>query len=382
MKNILSAFLALVAIALPLNSYATDEVGDPASTWTYPVIYALDEEVTWYFDMTGTGFDDGQDLYLWAWSPSEPDAGNFDNSSDFAKLEYVGNMVWKKTLTPTKYFSMSVADIAGSAGFWMRLKGKGNEKQSGVINAKWSVAELNDFKTSGNEVQIFPEKFYLDEPLSLLVNANLLWAGGAQGGADGEELHLHAGLNNFDKNAIAEYQAWLPEISEKTKLKNIGDGIYKIDFTPRTYFGLDGVPPVADDYVMENIQFLFPAKDWAKVFAGKDGDYVINAPGAIIPPDPVFYFFPQKFSQYDILTLVRTNNEKNSQGLEYKITAGSKVITGDFSGNMAETRAYVDLLTQLQGAGALSKISLEVKDKNGKEIIKTDIPLVPDSELE
>lgn len=382
MKNILSIFLILFAVSLPLSSYATDEVGDPAKTWTYPVVYALDEEVTWYFDMTGTGFDEGQDLYLWAWSPSEPDAGNFDNSSEFAKLEYAGNMVWKKTLVPTQYFKMSVADISASAGFWMRVKGKGNEKQSGVINMKWTVAELKDFKISGKEVQIYPEKFYIDEPLSLLVNANLIWSGGTQGGFDGEEIHLHAGLNNFDGNAIAEYQAWIPEISEKTKLKNLGDGIYKIDLTPRTYFGINNVPPVAEDYVMENIEFLFPTKDWVKVGAAKNGNYIINAPGAIIPPDPAFYFFPQKFSQYDILTLVRTNNEKNSKGLEYTLTAGSKAITGEFTGNLTEMKAYINLLSQLKGVEGITKINLEVKDKNGKEIIKTDIPLVPVSELE
>lgn len=380
-KNILSVLFALIAIILPMNSYAAEEAGDPAKVWTYPVIYALDEEVTWYFDMNGTAFDDGQDLYLWAWSPSEPDAGNFDNSSEFAKLEYVGNMVWKKVLTPTKYFKMNVADIAGSAGFWMRLKGKGNEKQSGVINVKWSVAELSDFKASGNAVQIFPEKFYLDEPLSLLVNSNLLWSGGVQGGFDGTELHLHSGLNNFDEKALAEYQAWLPEIAEKTKLKNIGDGIYKIDLTPRQYFGMNG-NPVPDDYVMENIEFIFPTKDWAKVAADKNGNFVINAPGVVIPPDPVFYFFPQKFSQYDILTLVRTNNEKNSKGLTYTITAGGKKITGDFAGNLADMRAYINLLAELQGIAATDKIKLEVKDKNGKEIINTDIPLVPVSELE
>lgn len=382
MKNILSVLMALVAIILPLKGFATDELGEPAKMWTYPVVYALDEEVTWYFDMTGAGFDDGQDLYLWAWSPSEPDAGNFDNSSEFAKLEYVGNMVWKKTLTPSKYFNMSVADMEASAGFWMRLKVKGNEKQSGVINMNWTVAELADFKNSGKEVQIYPEKFYMDEPLSILVNANLLWSGGVQGGFDGEEIHMHAGLNNFDANAIAEYQAWIPEISEKTKLKNIGGGIYKIDLTPRTYFGLNNEPPVADGYVMENIEFLFPTKDWVKVGAAKDGNFIISAPGAIIPPDPVFYFFPQKFSQYDILTLVRTNNEKNSKGLEYKITAGTKVITGDFSGNATEMKAFVDLLTQLAGVGEISKVNLQVNDKNGKEIVKTDIPLVPVSELE
>ncbi|KAA6312306.1 hypothetical protein EZS27_036743, partial [termite gut metagenome] len=43
----------------------------PAKFWTYPVVYALDEEVTWYIDASGMGFPEGTDLYLWAWSPTE-----------------------------------------------------------------------------------------------------------------------------------------------------------------------------------------------------------------------------------------------------------------------------------------------------------------------
>lgn len=368
---------ALVLMMLPQVSSATEDAGVPAKIWTYPVVYALDQEVSWYFDMTGTNFNEGQDLYLWAWSPSEPDAGNFDNSSEFAKLEYVGDMVWKKTLTPTKYFNTTVANIESSAGFWMRLKGKGNEKQSDVIQAPWSVGDIKTFKESGNAVQIYPEKFYIDQPLSLLVNANLVWTGAVQGGLAGEEIHLHSGLNNFAEGAIVEYQAWIPEVSAKTKLTPIGDNIYKIDFIPREYFGVD------EDFVMENIEFLFPAKDWAKVGTAEGGkNFVVLAPGVVAPPDPVFYFFPQKFTQYDILTLVRKNNEKKSQGLIYTIVAGGKTITGEFTGKAEEMRAYVNLLQGLAGATNLDKINLEVKDKNGSEILKTDIPLVPLSDLE
>ena len=342
---------ALVLMMLPQVSSATEDAGVPAKIWTYPVVYALDQEVTWYFDMTGTNFNEGQDLYLWAWSPSEPDAGNFDNSSEFAKLEYVGDMVWKKTLTPTKYFNTTVANIESSAGFWMRLKGKGNEKQSDVIQAPWSVGDIKTFKESGNAVQIYPEKFYIDQPLSLLVNANLVWTGAVQGGLAGEEIHLHSGLNNFAEGAIVEYQAWIPEVSAKTKLTPIGDNIYKIDFIPREYFGVD------EDFVMENIEFLFPAKDWAKVGTAEGGkNFVVLAPGVVAPPDPVFYFFPQKFTQYDILTLVRKNNEKKSQGLIYTIVAGGKTITGEFTGKAEEMRAYVNLLQGLAGATNLVRL--------------------------
>lgn len=378
MKNILSVFLLIITLIIPLKGLATDEVGDPAKVWTYPVVYALDEEVTWFFDMSGTTFSEGMDLYLWAWSPSEPDAGNFDNSSEFAKLEYVGNMVWKKTLIPTSYFGMSVASIENSAGFWMRLKGKGNELQSGVIQAPWSVSELKTFSESGNAVQIFPEKFYLDSPLSILVNPSKLWVGGRQGEiVDGAEVFMHSGLNNFAEGAIVEANMGDPALMKKTKLKRVGPNLYKMDMTPREYYG------VGEDFVMTNIECLFPTRDWAQVGMNEAGNFIFYAPEAIIPPDPVFSFFPQKFTIYDILTLIRINNEASSKGLEYTITAGDKVISGDFAGSKTEMKAYINLLNELEGVSTtIEKITLSVKDKNGASIVQTDIPLIPISEVE
>ncbi|MDH6304585.1 hypothetical protein M2459_001320 [Parabacteroides sp. PF5-5] len=378
MRKLISILLTFTAVLLPLKAFAADEMGAPAKVWTYPVIYALDQEVSWYFDMNGTGFGEGEDLYLWAWSPSEPDAGNWENSSEFAKLDYVGNGVYKKTLTPTAYFGVPVADIESSAGFWMRLKNKSGAGQSDVISAPWSVAEIRGFKESGNLVQIFPEKFYLDEPLSLLINAEKVWTGGVQGGlVDMPSIHLHSGLNNFDGAALVEYQAWVPEMIEKTKFTLIGDNIYKIDFIPREYYGVD------EDYVMENIQFVLPGTDWGKVGTDEGGkDFLILAPGVPIPLDPEFYFFPRRISSLDILTLVRTNNEKNSKGLVYTITAGSKTIKGEFTGAKTEMKAHINLLQELSSISNLSKITLKLQHLEGADILTTDIPLIPISELE
>ncbi|MEI7504788.1 MAG: GDSL-type esterase/lipase family protein, partial [Paludibacter sp.] len=84
--------------------------------------FALDQPVTWTFDLTGSGFTAGQDLYMWAWSPSNPDAANYSNSSASTKLTYISGMTWSKTITPTTYFAKTVAEIQASSGFWMKLK--------------------------------------------------------------------------------------------------------------------------------------------------------------------------------------------------------------------------------------------------------------------
>jgi len=97
----------------------------------------VDEEVTFYYDLTDVGFQEGVDLYLWAWQPTEPDAGHGGNSSDFAKLEYVGNNIYKKTMVPTQYFNSDVSKFEDDAwpGFWQRLKTKDGSMWSGVFAA-------------------------------------------------------------------------------------------------------------------------------------------------------------------------------------------------------------------------------------------------------
>ena len=81
MKSKLMALIALVWMMLPGTASAEYVSNTLPQFWTVPAIYAFDEEVTWYFDVSGLGFEEGLDLYLWAWEPSEPDAGNRDNTS-------------------------------------------------------------------------------------------------------------------------------------------------------------------------------------------------------------------------------------------------------------------------------------------------------------
>ncbi len=96
--------------------------------------FALDQPVTWTFDLTGSGFTAGMDLYMWAWSPSNPDAANYTNSSAFAKLTYVSGMIWSKTITATSYFGKTVAEIQASVGFWMKIKDLTGKIETATFN--------------------------------------------------------------------------------------------------------------------------------------------------------------------------------------------------------------------------------------------------------
>jgi hypothetical protein len=193
--------------------------------------------------------------------------------------------------------------------------------------------------------------------LSILFNANL-----ADGFGDATSVHFHSGLNNWDLKV--EYQAWLPEIVEKTKLKNLGGGIYKMDLIPSEYYN------APEGYVMQNLVFLMVKDDWA----GAIPDQVINAAEYIPPPPPKFMFFPSQVSKKDFLGIIRTNNESNVNKLIYTITAGDKTLTGEFSGGVSEIKGFVNLVSGLEGTNP-TEIHVNVKDNNGREITDTTIPL-------
>ncbi|HLT51727.1 MAG TPA: hypothetical protein VKZ93_07205 [Arenibacter sp.] len=347
----------IVLFAAPTFLQAQQEMGAPNKIWSFPVVYAYDEEVTWYFDLSTTTFSPEEEIYLWAWSPSEPDAGNWENSSDFAHLKNEGNMIWSITLTPTQYFSKTIEEIAGSAGFWMRLKDRTGGRQSDVLSVDYTP--FSSFYTANELIRSYPDAPSLNEGVSILFNSNLV-----AGFENAPSVHFHSGLNNW--SVPQEYQAWIPEVSEKTKLKNLGDGFYKMDFVPSEYY--DNIP---DGFIMENITFLIVATDWA----ANSGDQVINAAEFIPPPPPAFKFFPLQISKKDFLGISRINNEVGINRLIYTIKANDVEITGEFSGNTSEISGFIDLPSKLQGIGNLYEIHVLVRDNNDRTITETTIPL-------
>jgi hypothetical protein len=361
MKKIIYTIILALFFVPKLSKAQAVEAGDIAKIWSYPVVYNYDEEVTWYFDLANTLFPEDQDVYIWIWSPSEPDAGNWENSSEFAKLTYEGDFIWSFTLTPTEYFSMSSEDIAGSAGFWLRLKNKTGTLQSGVGNVAYTP--FASFYTADELIRSYPEKPTLNGGLSILFNSNISDAAFATT----PSVHFHSGLNNW--SVLQEYQAWIPEVAAKTQLKDLGNGFYKMDLIPSEYYG--DQPGYSDDIIMENITFLMVAEDWA----GNSGDQIIYAAEYVIPPDPVFQFFPLQISQKDFLGMRRIYNERGVNTLKYNITAGTKVITGEFTGGTAEIKGFVDLVSELYGMENLKEIHVIVTDNNDRVISNTIIPL-------
>lgn len=375
---------------LPVIASATNKFPGVPKAWTYPAVYQANEEVTFYFDVTDIGFQEGVDLYLWAWEPSEPDAGNRNNSSEFAKLEYQGNNIYTKTMIPTEYFNAPLEAFGDNfAGFWMQLKVKTDDDCTTEFAAPDSRLAFREFAAAKKGVAFYPDAFLLKEPLSILVNADELEVGGVKGGLnnlDFTSLNIHSGLNNWE--VLQGLHVWLPNVIEKTGFKNLGNGIWKLDMIPFDYYnsviGDDGnvQPPTIDEnFVLENMTYLIVPVVNAN-WGPNSGDLLQKAGNAPVYPDPAFSFFPQKICALDILTLTRQWNESNAGILKYTVTAGTKVITGEMSGSRDKREASINLLDELAGLSGLTQIHIQIATANGITVVNTDIPLVPLSDLQ
>lgn len=403
MKKVLFALMCLFPLALFADGV---ELPNAPKCWTVPAVFTADEEVTFYYDMTDVGFREGVDLYLWAWQPTEPDAGHGGNSSDFAKLEYLGNNIYKKTMVPTEYFHCDVAKFedANWPGFWQRLKTKDGSMWSGVFAAPDSRSEFEAFKKSGAGIQFFSgkksagftEKFALDDPLTVLFNPDVYKLGGKtmtelSKDADFVTFGVHSGLNDW--TVLQTLDVWRPAVLAKAGLKKLSNGLYAWNIgIPSEYYAFNPQDPGQADkptiladpdkkaaFVLENMTYnvIKVIKDaaGANQWGVNTGDQTQKAGQAVPYPDPLFSVFPTRVSTKDILTLTRQYNGRTDGDLTYTIVAGSKTIKGTMPGVRDKRETTIDLNKELQGVEA-SELKVTITNARGIKVVESTVPLV------
>ncbi len=369
MKKIALYFFFLIFI--PVSISAQNSI---AEIWTEPAVYRADEQVSWYFDLTGTQLEGETDgVYLWVWFPSEPDAGNWTNSSDFAKLTLVKGNIWRMDLIPSVYFNLPVSNIVA---FYGLLKNKDGSKVTNPFapdQTPRNDIQMFNFTNIETEaiMEYYPVNFKLDRPLSILVNANKTWSNCATSAVQGDlanadNVHIHSGVNFW--SVVVENN---PANLAKTELTFIGNGIYRMDFILNNYFQL------TDNYELKSINFLFASDNWAHLGqAAACADFIILPPDApeIIPPELIF--FPQKISKKDILVIIRKNNEPNVSQINYTISANdTELQTGAFTGNTDDMKTFINLIPLLKNI-TTDKIHVLLKDNNNRTISNIDLPIV------
>ena len=392
--------MLLVAMTFAMSAKAGTKVGTPVC-WTVPAVYTPDQEVTFYYDVTDVGFPEGVDLYLWAWQPTEPDAGNGDNSSDFAKLTYLGDNIYCKKMIPTEYFHSSVESMTNAdwPGFWQQLKTKRDDLWSTEFAApdsrqEWEAIQKNTtqdvFIYSGKKVKNFTNLWTLNEPLTFVFNPKVMKVAGktmeefaTTPGFGG--FKIHSGMDEW--TFLQGVQVWIPACMEKTSVQKLSNGYYSWSMTsPFDYYGYnfndDGSihkTGLESDYEPTNIAWLMVGivnNDWG----GTCPDQSAKAGQAVPYPDPSFSYFPTKLTANDILTLNRLYNGKLDGDLTCKIAAGDKELTGVMTGTRDKRTISFDLLDEVSDK-TVSSLKLTITNKSGKEVVNTSIPLVPMAEV-
>ena len=359
------AFIGIIVLA-QTSLLGADIV--PDKQWTVPAKYTFDEPVTWYFDFAGaTALPDGGDLFLWIWVPRNPIPDATPGNLEKVKLDYAGDRVWSITFTPTKFFDMTSEEIAAypESSFYFLLRSADFETyHTGTLSFP-KVDYVAEFVESNKIMDYAPADFQIGSMLTIFFNSNRVEGFNPVPST----VHMHGGLNDW--SVIQGFDAWIPETREKTIFRYLGNGIYKKDFVPQTYFGVD------EDYEMENITFViakYNGNDASPDWAGASPDLKIVAPGVPIPPPPSLSFFPLKVSKNDILTITRLNNDRG-QTLSYVITGGSKTLSGNMEGGMSSQRVTINLASELKGIN-ISKLTVLIKDQNNKIIYDGDIALM------
>ncbi len=124
MKRFTLLFLMFVWFSSIVNAQTA-----PANVCTLPATYTFDQEVTWYFDLTGNSMvTAGENLYFWSWTPQNLPTGR-------AILTYQKDMLWSLTFTPTLLYGVDLQTIidTGNNAFWCSLQNEGGSSVTGTI---------------------------------------------------------------------------------------------------------------------------------------------------------------------------------------------------------------------------------------------------------
>lgn len=399
-KNLRYMLVLSLLVFMPLSTLAVVNLPGAPKCWTVPAVWTGDQEVTFYYDVTDVGFAPGVDLYLWAWQPTEPDAGNGNNSSDFAKLTYDGNNIYHITMIPVDYFHTTVDAFENMdwAGMWQQLKTKDDAMWTASFAAPDNRLEWSNFASSGSSFQVFSGKktpgytaaFTIDQPLAIVIDPDLFQVGGMSM----TEYEKVAGFNSFNMNSglndftfLQGVKAWVPAAQEKTHITKLSNGYYSFSMSsPYDYYswnynddGTTAQTGLEVDTQIENLAWI--------VVGVKDGVYdqvsaaTTTKAGTATPyPDPLFTTFPTRVSATDILTLIRQWNESTAGELTYTIEAGSKTITGTMDGTRDKRQGTIDLISELSGL-SVKDLHITVVTSSGHEVVNTTIPLItPDAD--
>ena len=374
-KNI-SVKTYLIIALLVLSNIALYAGGTISSIYSQPAAFTPDEEVTFFFDVSGTDLDGNTGpLYLWTWSPGDPVNGNgdWDNSADQAVLTQIDGNLWSFTMIPADFYGTSeITKIEG-----LLKTDDGSLQTDNFDEASGNPIWLFDFSTSESKLIIAePSLFKIDKPLSIIINVSNACGDGCsnRGELVGKRPSIHSGINGWS-NVVDSGEA-------KTLLTEVAgySNVWKLDIIPMDYWGVEASTTLSEINCLfnDNGSWDFSARD-------EGGENFL-----LMPVDPnaevilEFTFFPQKFSNEDVVSITFNQEVTANEGLK---TASEIYYTIDIN----DGEANFDGKSKLNSSGlweanfipfrifpdlSITKMTVYFKNADGSEVSE---PLVLDN---
>ncbi len=376
MKKIIK--LIVIIFLLPFSSFGAGEI---EAIWTEPAAWQPTDDLTIYFDVTGTDLaGNAGPLFIWTWSPQENSdvIGSWGNSNDQAKLTQVNGNIWKFEMgKPTEFYRVTAEQVRSKTIFGL-LKTKTGDKQSDNFDGANGIAPF-DFSIYENlKVGVFPEKFDANTQISIMVNVNLAEDDNLPKIDPAGPVYMSAGLvlKGFDDlQRYVPYDGTPKDGKSNTKLTRIGEtSIWRMDMKPADYFGL-AMTPFDSTKLFKQISAVFTNSDSTAKASNNGSPFIIGPvpvpstfPAIITPDDLMTIYFDAKEDFAGNTPLLLTNDIYVEFTINENIKVKKKMDRGFNNNYKYHAIPNTTFMTELDGDALLS-LTYVITNEDGSDVV-------------
>lgn len=286
--------LLWVIVLFSVNVFA-ENVGKVNAIYSHPAAFKPDQEVTFYFDLSGTGLVGMTDLHLYSWMPKEIEPWGSPSANTLLTKDPNNDALYSLTCIPTDLWGTTF-DNFGLQIFGLIKTADGSKQTDDFSEANGNAFKLFDYTALSSSIAVvIPPDFIFDKPISIVVNLATAWSdgGSSQGQLIGEPVYIWLGMNSWSPgsqfNALGNPNARCDNVAHETNLA-------QYNFWPKDVF-----PTPA---TIKELDFLFNNGTWdksARDVGGSDFKFKPLVTGA---GTGAFTLFPKKATQLDIISII------------------------------------------------------------------------------
>lgn len=255
--------------------------------YSTPAAFTVNEDITVYFDVTGTALDGATgNIYLWSWS----DAGDNINNGSWGQFN---NMLTKVEGQDNLYY----ANINIARDYPV-----GATQIQGLVVNEGGTAQTDDSEPlvsfdftnwGGRSAIVYPATYTATTPISIIVNLN----NGGNIDLNTSAVHMHSGMNAGEKDW--QYEVGFNSDLNKTALSKVEgyEGVWRINITPYEYYG------APQNSQLVNIIALFNNGTWDQKLDDNGSDFVF-IPKSTDEGPTAARFFLGRFTADDVLPVI------------------------------------------------------------------------------